>query len=131
MAKRKKRPAELPEYGTVMMKGVQYYRTRITDADGKRAGYTFDKWEAVTVSQGSTTTKNVYTDANSWSLASPAVTVSPASANTYVGGSAVALTAKVSEPVHGFNYSYQWYSNTSSSNKGGTISFSSAVRRAR
>ena len=86
----------------------------------KRAGYTFDKWEAVTVSQGSTTTKNVYTDANSWSLASPAVTVSTASANTYVGGSAVALTAKVSEPVHGFNYSYQWYSNTSSSNKGGT-----------
>ena len=72
------------------------------------------------MSQGSTTTKNVYTDANSWSLASPAVTVSPASANTYVGGSAVALTAKVSEPVHGFNYSYQWYSNTSSSNKGGT-----------
>ncbi len=26
MAKGKKRPAELPEYGTVMMKGVQYYR---------------------------------------------------------------------------------------------------------
>ena len=36
MAKGKKRPAEPPEYGTVMMKGVQYYRTRITDADGKR-----------------------------------------------------------------------------------------------
>lgn len=36
MAKGKKRPAELSEYGTVMMKGVQYYRTRITDADGKR-----------------------------------------------------------------------------------------------
>ncbi len=36
MAKGKKRPVELPEYGTVMMKGVQYYRTRITDADGKR-----------------------------------------------------------------------------------------------
>lgn len=36
MAKGKKRPAELPEYGTVMMKGVKYYRTRITDADGKR-----------------------------------------------------------------------------------------------
>ena len=36
MAKGKKSPAELPEYGTVMMKGVQYYRTRITDADGKR-----------------------------------------------------------------------------------------------
>ena len=36
MAKGKKCPAELPEYGTVMMKGVQYYRTRITDADGKR-----------------------------------------------------------------------------------------------
>ena len=86
----------------------------------KRAGYTFDKWEAVTVSQGSTTTKNVYTDANSWSLASPAVTVSPASANTYVGGSAVALTAKVSEPVDGFTYSYQWYSNTNNSNEGGT-----------
>ena len=31
MAKGKKRPAELPEYGTVMMKGVQYYRTRITE----------------------------------------------------------------------------------------------------
>ena len=47
----------------------------------KRAGYTFGKWEAVDdVSQGSTTTKNVYTDANSWSLASPTVTVSPASA---------------------------------------------------
>ncbi len=29
MAKGKKRPAELPEYGTVMMKGVQYYRTRL------------------------------------------------------------------------------------------------------
>ena len=84
-----------------------------------RAGYTFSQWEAVTVSQGSTT-KNVYTDAHSWSLASPTVTVSPASANTYVGDSAVTLTAKVSEPVHGFNYSYQWYSNTSSSNKGGT-----------
>ena len=41
MAKRKKRPAELPEYGTVMMKGVQYYRTRITDADGKESG---DLW---------------------------------------------------------------------------------------
>ena len=36
MAKGKKRPVELPEYGTVMMKGVQYYRTQITDADGKR-----------------------------------------------------------------------------------------------
>ena len=36
MDKGKKRPAELPEYGTVMMKGVQYYRTWITDADGKR-----------------------------------------------------------------------------------------------
>ena len=41
MAKGKKRPAELPEYGTVMMKGVQYYRTRITDADGKRVA---DLW---------------------------------------------------------------------------------------
>ena len=87
----------------------------------KRAGYTFDKWEAVNnVSQGSTTTQNVYTDANSWSLASPTVTVSPASANTYVNGSAVTLTATVSEPVDGFTYSYQWYRNTSNSNAGGT-----------
>ncbi|MBC5694823.1 leucine-rich repeat protein [Agathobaculum sp. M2] len=90
----------------------------------KRAGYTFGKWEAVDdVSQGSTTTKNVFTDADSWSLASPAVTVSPASANTYVGGSAVTLTATVSEPVDGFTYSYQWYSNTSNSTEGGTKIF--------
>ena len=86
----------------------------------KRAGYTFGKWEAVDVSQGSTTTKNVYTDAHSWSLASPTVTVSPASANTYVNGSPVTLTATVSKPVTGFTYSYQWYSNTSSSTEGGT-----------
>ena len=85
-----------------------------------RAGYTFSQWEAVTVSQGSTTTKNVYTDAHSWSLASPTVTVSPASANTYVNGSAVTLTATVSKPVDDLNYSYQWYSNTSSSTEGGT-----------
>ena len=39
MAKGKKRPAELLEYGTVMMNGVQYYRTRITDADGKRVRF--------------------------------------------------------------------------------------------
>ena len=85
-----------------------------------RAGYTFNQWEEVTVNAGSTTTKNVYTDAHSWSLTSPTVTVSPASANTYVGGSAVTLTAKVSEPVDGFTYSYQWYRNTSSSTEGGT-----------
>ena len=85
-----------------------------------RAGYTFDKWKEVTVSQGSTSTKNVYADDSSWSLASPTVTVSPASANTYVGGSAVTLTATVSEPVDGFIYSYQWYRNTSSSTEGGT-----------
>ena len=85
-----------------------------------RAGYTFGGWKEVTVSQGSTATKNVYTDADSWSLASPAVTVAPASVNTYVGGSAVTLTATVSEPVDGFTYSYQWYSNTSNSNKAGT-----------
>ena len=88
-----------------------------------RAGYTFDQWKEVTVNEGSATTKNVYTDANSWSLASPAVTVSPASANTYVDGSTVTLTATVSEPVDGFTYSYQWYSNTSNSNKGGTKIF--------
>ena len=84
-----------------------------------RAGYTFGEWKEVTVNQGSHDVKNVYTDADSWSLASPTVTVSPASANTYVDGSRVTLTATVSEPVHGFTYSYQWYSNTSS-NKGGT-----------
>ena len=27
----------IPEYGTVVMKGKTYYRTRITDADGKKA----------------------------------------------------------------------------------------------
>lgn len=32
MAKRK----DVPEYGTVTRKGIQYYRTRIKDADGKR-----------------------------------------------------------------------------------------------
>lgn len=26
----------IPQYGTVMRRGIQYYRTRITDADGKR-----------------------------------------------------------------------------------------------
>ena len=85
-----------------------------------RAGYTFDHWEKVTVNEGSTITENVYTDANSWYFASPTVTVSPASANTYVGGSKVTLTATVSEPVDGFTYSYQWYSNTSNSTEGGT-----------
>ena len=86
----------------------------------KRAGYTFGQWKEVAVNQGSHDVKNVYTDADSWSLASPTVTVSPASANTYVKGSAVTLTATVSEPVDDFTYSYQWYSNTSSSNEGGT-----------
>ena len=85
-----------------------------------RAGYTFSQWEAVTVSQGSPDVKNVYTDAHSWSLTSPTVTVAPASANTYVNGSEVTLTATVSEPVTGFAYSYQWYSNTSNSTEGGT-----------
>ena len=107
-----------------------YYILTATDAvpdyTGKtvtptRAGYTFSKWKEVTVSQGSPTEKIVYTDDNSWSLASPTVTVSPASANTYVGDSEVTLTAKVSKPVHGFNYSYQWYSNTSSSTEDGTV----------
>ena len=32
MAKRK----NIPEYGTVVMNGIEYYRTRIEDADGKR-----------------------------------------------------------------------------------------------
>ena len=86
----------------------------------KRAGYTFGQWKEVTVNQGSHDVNNVYTDVDSWSLASPTVTVSPASANTYVNGSPVTLTATVSEPVHGFTYSYQWYSNNSSSTEGGT-----------
>ena len=33
MAKRKKL---IPDYGTTVIKGVEYYRTRIEDADGKR-----------------------------------------------------------------------------------------------
>ena len=109
-----------------------YYILTATDAvpdyTGKtdtptRAGYTFGQWKEVTVTEGSTSTKNVYADDSSWSLTSPAVTVSPASANTYVGGSAVTLTATVSEPVDGFTYSYQWYSNTSNSTEGGTKIF--------
>ena len=99
--------------GTVNISNFYYILTAkdaVPDYTGRtdtptRAGYTFAKWEAGTLSQGSTTTKNVYTDAHSWSLTSPTVTVSPASANTYVRGSAVTLTAKVSEPVHGFTYS--------------------------
>lgn len=31
-----KKTHNVPEYGTVVRKGIQYYRTRITDADGKR-----------------------------------------------------------------------------------------------
>ena len=33
MAKKK---TSIPEYGTVVRKGITYYRTRIEDADGKR-----------------------------------------------------------------------------------------------
>lgn len=33
MARKKK---SIPDYGTVMLNGVEYYRTRIQDADGKR-----------------------------------------------------------------------------------------------
>ena len=33
MAKKK---TEIPKYGTIMLKGIQYYRTRIMDADGKQ-----------------------------------------------------------------------------------------------
>ena len=32
----KKKAKELPEYGTMMLKGIEYYRTRVRDADGKR-----------------------------------------------------------------------------------------------
>ena len=106
-----------------------YYILTATDAvpdyTGKtdtptRAGYTFNQWEGVTVTEGSHDVENVYTDTDRWSLASPTVTVSPASANTYVGGSAATLTATVSEPVDGFAYSYQWYRNTSNSSTDGT-----------
>ena len=34
MAKKKQ---VIPQYGTTTIKGKQYYRTRITDADGKQA----------------------------------------------------------------------------------------------
>ena len=40
MAKRKKL---IPDYGTTVIKGVEYYRTRIEDADGKRDGLTEKK----------------------------------------------------------------------------------------
>lgn len=33
MAKKKE---QVPRYGTVMQKGIRYYRTRILDADGKQ-----------------------------------------------------------------------------------------------
>ena len=33
MAKKK---TDIPEYGTITLKGIQYYRTRIMDADGKQ-----------------------------------------------------------------------------------------------
>ena len=32
---RKKKPV-IPEYGTISIKGAEYYRTRIYDTDGKR-----------------------------------------------------------------------------------------------
>ena len=31
-----KKQENVPRYGTAMRRGIQYYRTRITDADGKR-----------------------------------------------------------------------------------------------
>jgi len=33
MAKKK---TEIPKYGTIMLKGIQYYRTRIMDADDRK-----------------------------------------------------------------------------------------------
>lgn len=33
MAKKRKK---IPDYGTVVQNGIEYYRTRIVDADGKR-----------------------------------------------------------------------------------------------
>lgn len=42
MAKKK---TEVPQYGTIMLKGIQYYRTRITDADGKQVSLYADTCE--------------------------------------------------------------------------------------
>lgn len=40
MAELAKRKKLIPDYGTTVIKGVEYYRTRIEDADGKRVGLT-------------------------------------------------------------------------------------------
>ena len=34
-SKMAKKKTQIPKYGTITLKGIQYYRTRITDADGK------------------------------------------------------------------------------------------------
>lgn len=44
MAKKKE---GIPQYGTVVRKGTQYYRTRITDADGKRVDLYAETCEAL------------------------------------------------------------------------------------
>lgn len=53
MAKKK---ANIPQYGTVMRCGIEYYRTRIMDADGKQvslyATTREDLYEAVMSSDG-------------------------------------------------------------------------------
>ena len=78
----------------------------------KRAGYTFDKWKAVTVSQGSPDVKNVYTDANSWSLASPTVTVSADKTSIVSSTGTATLTATAQHEAKGVIYEYQWYTGT-------------------
>ena len=41
----------LPDYGTVSMKGTQYYRTRVTDQQGRRVSF-ICKNERGTVPEG-------------------------------------------------------------------------------
>ena len=55
-----KKNRSVPQYGTVMRKGILYYRTRIQDADGK--WYYFDM--AAYMEKDSTTPDGYYVDAN-------------------------------------------------------------------
>jgi len=52
--------------------------------------------------------------------APPVITAQPQDAVYIVGGTAAALTVSVDPPSDGGTLSYQWYSNTSNSNSGGT-----------
>ena len=39
-----KKKETIPEYGTVELKGITYYRTRITEANGKRVPLNQKTW---------------------------------------------------------------------------------------